>query len=164
MRMLPIRVGVGYDIHRLEKGDFIILGGVKIPSMYKTIAHSDGDVLLHALGEAMLGAMGLSDLGTYFPDNIEKTKGMDSSLIIKFALEKMDEKGYVMGNADISVILEKPKLKDYIPSIKKNLAALLNIPEDDISLKAGTNEGEDGVGRQEAVVSFASVTIVRKDQ
>jgi 2-C-methyl-D-erythritol 2,4-cyclodiphosphate synthase len=156
----PFRIGSAYDVHRLEKGDFIILGGVKIACPYKTIAHSDGDVVIHALSEAILGALALGDLGTFFPDTDEKTKGMDSSLILALALKKAEEKGYRISNVDISVIAEAPHLASYILSIRKSLAVKLKTEIDNVSLKAGTNEGLDAIGQKKAIGAFASVLLV----
>ncbi|MCI2068745.1 MAG: 2-C-methyl-D-erythritol 2,4-cyclodiphosphate synthase [Bacilli bacterium] len=156
------RIGSAYDVHRLSEGDGILLGGIKIPCAYKTEAHSDGDVVYHALAEALLGSLALGDLGTYFPPEDSKTEGMDSSLILKKALSLISEKGYQVSNVDISVILEKPKLRPFIEKIRANLAQELKTEISNVSLKAGTNEGLDAIGEQKAIGCFASVLVMKK--
>lgn len=155
----PFRVGFGYDIHPLVKGEGIILGGVRIPCHYKTEAHSDGDVVYHALGEAILGSLSLNDIGTYFPNSLEETKGMDSSKIFLFALDKAYKMGYKISNIDISVITEEPELKDYVKMIKENIADVGGLESDQVSFKAGTNEKIDGVGHKEAIICYANVSL-----
>lgn len=155
-----IRTGSAYDVHRLEKGDGLLLGGVKIPCEYKTVAHSDGDVLLHALSEAILGALAIGDLGTFFPPEDEKTAGMDSKKILGLALSKAKELGFEVYNVDLSLILERPKVKAYIPTIRENLAKCLGMDVKDISVKAGTNEGLDSLGQGEGVGCFCTLLLV----
>lgn len=155
----PFRVGFGYDIHPLVNGEGIVLGGVKIPCPYKTVAHSDGDVVYHALGEAILGSLSLNDIGTYFPDTSEDTKGMDSSKIFLFALDRVKEMGYKVSNIDLSVITEEPKLKDYVKRIKENIASVGGLDPSQVSFKAGTNEKVDGVGHKEAIICYANVSL-----
>lgn len=155
-----IRVGTSYDVHRLIKGGGIILGGVTIPCEFKTVAHSDGDVLLHAFAEAIFGALALGDLGTFFPPEDESTEGISSAKILKTALDKMHENGYELYNADISLILEKPKIKKYIPSIKAKLAELTGMAEEDISVKAGTNEGLDDLGEGKGIGAFCTLLLI----
>lgn len=156
------RIGSAYDVHRLSQGDGILLGGIRIPCEFKTEAHSDGDVVYHALAEALLGSLALGDLGTYFPPENQKTAGMDSSLILKKALSLVAGKGYQVSNVDISVILERPKLKPFIETIRHKLAEELNTQIDNVSLKAGTNEGLDAIGAQKAIGCFASVLVMKK--
>ena len=146
-----MRIGIGTDIHRLVEGRKLILGGVTIPSPVGELAHSDGDVLYHALSDAILGALALGDIGVHFPDSEESTLNLDSSEIVNFVYNKMDEKGYQIGNVDIIVTLEKPKLKNYIGAMRHNIARLLNTDIDNISIKACTNEGLDDVGHGLAV-------------
>lgn len=136
------------------------MGGVQVPCEFKAVAHSDGDVLLHALAEAVMGGLAIGDLGTFFPDTSEKTKGMDSSLILEFALNEAEKKGYKLGNADISLIAEAPKLSPFILPIRKKLAELCKTDISCISVKAGTNEGLDAIGQKKAIGCFASVLLV----
>ena len=158
-----MRIGYGEDIHQLVANRDLILGGIKIPFEKGEKAHSDGDVLLHALSEAILGALALGDLGKHFPDTIKETENMDSKLILKKVDEMMKEKGYHLVNADISVILERPKLKDYIIQIRENITSILRVRLDQISVKAGTNEGMDAIGRGEAIKTIAVVLLESDD-
>ena len=154
-----MRVGIGSDIHRLVEGRQLIIAGVVIPSPVGELAHSDGDVLFHALSDAILGALALGDIGLYFPDSIEDTRDMDSSDILRFVYDKMVEHGYQIGNVDIMISLEKPKLKDYREKMRKNVARLLHTPIDNISIKAGTNEGLGDVGHGVAIKVDAIVLL-----
>ena len=146
-----MRIGIGTDVHRLVVGRKLIIAGVEIPSPVGELAHSDGDVLYHALSDAILGALAIGDIGIYFPDNSEDTAGMDSSEIVKFVYDKMIEMNYEIGNIDIMISLEKPKLKDYRETMRKNIAKLLHTGLANISIKAGTNEGLDDVGHGLAI-------------
>ena len=156
------RVGFSKDIHRLESGHKFILGGIEIPFDKGEVAHSDGDVLLHAVGESILGALALGDLGKHFPDNDPNTEGMDSSLIVKKIIEMMDDKGFKVGNIDVFISCEKPKLASYIDSMRSNVAKLLNTSIDNVSIKAGTNEGCDAVGKGEAIEVFCISNLISK--
>ena len=153
------RVGFSKDIHRLGENRKLMLGGVHVPYHLGEIAHSDGDVVYHALAEAILGALALGDLGHHFPDNDPSTTDMDSSVIMKHVLSLMRQQGYEMVNADISIIIEKPKLKDYITLITKSVASTLEVEEEQVSIKAGTNEKIGEVGEGVAAVSFAAVLL-----
>ena len=146
-----MRIGFGTDIHRLVEGRKLIIGGINIPSPVGELAHSDGDVLYHALSDAILGALAIGDIGIFFPDSEDETSNMDSSEIVKFVYKKMIERNYEIGNVDIMVTLERPKLKDYRQMIRQNVANLLNTDIGNISLKAGTNEGLDDVGHGLAI-------------
>ena len=147
-----IVIGHGRDIHRLSKdGKPLILGGVLIPSEKKVIAHSDGDVLLHALSDALFGALALGDIGTFFPSEDEANKDLDSKIILSKALEEVKKRDLTIDHVDIDIILEKPRLREYIPLIKKSLCTLLNRFEPQVSIKAQTNEGLDAIGRGEAI-------------
>lgn len=156
------RIGYASDIHRLVKDRKLILGGVEIPYEFGLLGHSDADVVIHALGESILGALALGDLGTHFPDTDEKYKGIDSKILLKEIYKLMRNEGYSLGNADVSISLEKPKLKNYIPQMRKTLAEILNVDVSAISIKAGTNEGVGPVGCGEACVA-TSVVLLRKD-
>ena len=156
------RIGFAKDIHELVENRKLILGGIIIPYEKGEKAHSDGDVLFHALSEAILGALALGDLGTHFPDNDDKYLNYDSSKILLEVRDMMLEKGYDISNIDISVVLERPKLKDYILDIRKNVASLLKIDLDQISIKAGTNEKMDAIGQGLAIEANAIVLLKRK--
>jgi 2-C-methyl-D-erythritol 2,4-cyclodiphosphate synthase len=137
-----VKIGIGYDIHRLVPGKRLVLGGVEIPHTKGLLAHSDGDCLYHALADALLGALGLRDIGHYFPNTPEHL-GRDSSTIVAFAVNEMKNLGYAVGNVDIVVIAEEPKLSPHVDAIKSNIARLLEIPPQSIAVKATTNEGQD---------------------
>lgn len=156
------RVGFSKDIHRLVEGRELILGGVKIPFEKGELAHSDGDVLYHAAAESILGALALGDLGKHFPDTSDETLNMDSAIIMTKAFEMMDERGYKIANIDISISLEKPKLKNYIEQMRTNVANLLHTDIENVSVKAGTNEGCGEVGRGEAVEVYSIVMLEKK--
>lgn len=157
--MSDIRIGFAVDTHRLILGDYLILGGVKIPFRLKEDAHSDGDCLYHAVAEALIGSVSKGDLGTYFPPSDQSIKGIDSSLIVLKALELIEEEGYHVSNIDCSIVLEQPKLKEYISKMRNNLSKLLKVDIDRVSIKAGTNEGMDAVGEMKAVTCYVSVLI-----
>ena len=157
-----MRIGIGSDIHRLVEGRQLIIAGVVIPSPVGELAHSDGDVLYHALSDAILGALALGDIGVFFPDSSDETFRMDSSEIAKFVYRQMDERGYQIGNVDINITLEKPKLKDYRNEMRNNIAQLLKTSIDNISIKAGTNEGLDDVGHGLAIKVDAIVLLIEK--
>ena len=158
-----MRIGYGEDIHELVINRDLILGGIKIPFEKGEKAHSDGDVLLHALSEAMLGALALGDLGKHFPDTIKETENMDSKIILKKVYEMAKEAGYHLVNADISIVLERPKLKDYIIPMREKIASVLDVDVNQISVKAGTNEGMDAIGRGEAIKAIAVVLLESDD-
>ena len=158
-----LRVGVSYDVHRLEEGNGFILGGEKIDCEFKTIAHSDGDVVYHALGEAILGSLALGDLGTFFPPSDPQFKDMDSSKIILKAKEEIAKKGYEVSNVDVSIILEKPKIASKILAMRKNVCRLLDLDLEDVSIKCGTNERLDSLGKSEGIGAFATVLVIKSD-
>ena len=157
-----MRIGFGSDVHRLVEGRKLIIAGVVIPSDKGELAHSDGDVLFHALSDAILGALALGDIGIFFPDSSDDTRDMDSSEIVKFVYNKMDEMGYEIGNVDIMISLEKPKLKDYRQHMITNIARLLHTSVENVSIKAGTNEGLDDVGHGLAIKVDAIVLLNNK--
>ena len=156
---MDYRIGFSKDIHRLVEKRKLIIGGVVIPFDKGEDAHSDGDVLYHALAESLLGAMALGDLGTYFPDDSDDTKDMDSALIVKKVAEMVFFKGFEVNNVDIFVSLEKPKLKDYIPQMRENVAALLRTDIENVSIKAGTNEKMGPVGEGKAIEATSIVLL-----
>lgn len=158
------RVGFGYDIHRLEEGKELIIGGVKIPHYKKAAGHSDADVLMHAICDALLGAAALGDIGTHFPDTDIQYKNADSSLFLKKVYELLKKKGFRIGNIDSTIILEKPKIKEYIGEIRCSLAKILETEESNISVKATTNEKLDATGREEGIAACATALIFKKVQ
>ena len=146
-----MRIGFASDIHRLVYGRKLMLGGVNVPHFLGELAHSDGDVVYHAVAESILGALAAGDLGTHFPDSDKKTEGMDSSVIMDYVYKLMNERGYEINNLDVSIYLEEPKLKNYKNEMKANIAKLLHTNEENVSVKAGTNESLDAVGQRLAV-------------
>ena len=157
-----MRIGFGTDIHRLVEGRKLMLAGVHVPASFGELAHSDGDVIFHAGMDAILGALALGDIGKLFPDNDPQYKDIDSSLLFKKVVTLMKEKGYRINNIDVMVTLEKPKLKDYIVEMRNNIANILETSIDNVSVKAGTNEGLDALGRGEAVK--AEVIVLLKEE
>lgn len=156
---MDYRIGFSKDIHRLVENRKLIIAGVEIPYHLGELAHSDGDVLYHALAESILGALALGDLGKHFPDTSSVTLNMDSSHIVKEVVKMMKDKGYQVNNVDIFVSLEKPKLKDYIELMRKNVAALLEVNASQVSIKAGTNEGCGEVGKGEAIEATSMIML-----
>ena len=154
-----MRIGFASDIHRLVEGRKLMLAGIHVPANFGEQAHSDGDVVFHACAEAILGALALGDLGTHFPDSDNQYKDIDSSILVKRVVAMMKDNGCQINNVDISITLEKPKLKDYIFSMRENLAGLLETDIKNVSIKAGTNEGLDALGKGEAVKAEAIVLL-----
>lgn len=160
-----MRVGHGYDIHRFEENStksFIVLGGVSIPYEKGILAHSDGDVVIHALIDAMLGACALGDIGKHFPDTDPQYKDKDSRVFLKHVLEKVNACGYEIGNADISIIAQAPKLAPYIMAMQENMAQDLQISLNCINVKATTHEHLDAIGQKMGIAAHAVVLVVRK--
>ena len=156
--------GIGFDSHKFDPSKMgIVLGGVNIPYEKGFYAHSDGDVVYHALAESILGALALGDLGTHFPDSDDKYKDIDSSLLVKEVVSLMKKEGYEIGNIDISITLEKPKLKDYILQMRQNIASLLETDIKNVSVKAGTNEKLDEIGKGLAVKAESIVLLQEKE-
>ena len=143
-----MRIGHGYDVHKLVEGRDLILGGVKIDYEKGLLGHSDADVLLHAVSDALLGAAGLGDIGRHFPDTDPKYKGADSLELLREVYRKITEKGFRVGNIDVTMIAQKPKLKDFIPQIQENIAAAVGVTPDRVNVKATTEEklGFTGTG------------------
>ena len=154
-----MRIGFASDIHRLVEGRKLILAGVHVPAPFGELAHSDGDVVYHALMDAILGALALGDIGKHFPDNDNQYKDIDSSILVKKIVKLMQDNGNAINNVDISITLEKPKIKDYIMQMRENLSNLLNTDIKNVSVKAGTNEGVGPLGRGEAVKAEAIVLL-----
>ena len=161
--MTNIRVGTGYDVHRLEAGLPFILGGIEIDYHKGMVAHSDGDVLLHAVCDALLGAAALGDIGHIFPDDDPKNQNMDSSLIVDTVLARLGKLSYQLINLDITIILEKPKLQSLISRIRKSVATLLKVSIDQVSIKATTSEKMGFIGKEEGIACYATV-LIEKDK
>ena len=156
---MNIRIGQGIDFHRIENGLSLWLGGVKIPSEKGCVAHSDGDVLLHAICDALLGAAGLRDIGFYFPDTSDEYKNIDSKILLKKTCKMIFEKGYRIINIDSTVCLEKPKISSYIPEMKTIISSVIDTEPDNITIKATTTERLGFTGREEGIVAIAVVLI-----
>ena len=146
-----MRIGHGYDVHRLVEGRDLILGGVKIDFELGLLGHSDADVLLHAVSDALLGAAGLGDIGRHFPDTDPQYKGADSRVLLRHVVKLVNENGYRISNVDVTMIAQKPKLKDHIPQMVKNIAADLEIPENRVNVKATTEEKLGFTGTMEGL-------------
>jgi 2-C-methyl-D-erythritol 2,4-cyclodiphosphate synthase len=154
-----IRIGQGIDFHRLETGTELWLGGVNIPSEKGCIAHSDGDVLLHAICDALLGAAGLRDIGYYFPDTDIKYKNIDSKILLKNTFDLIREKGFNVNNIDCTVCLEMPKISSFIHEMKSTISSIVNTDPDNIGVKATTTEKLGFTGREEGIVAIAVVLL-----
>jgi len=156
-----MRIGSGFDVHQLSEGYKLILGGVEIPHSKGCVGHSDADVLIHAICDAMLGALALGDIGKHFPDTSDEFKGIDSKILLKKVNELIVEEGYQIGNIDSTLALQKPKVKDYIPKMRKELAQVLQVDISQISVKATTTEKLGFEGREEGVSVQAVCLLVR---
>ena len=154
-----MRCGIGYDLHRLEAGRKLIIGGLHVPFDKGPAGHSDGDVVAHALCDALFGAAGLGDIGTHFPDTDPRWKNTDSMHFLEHAAGLLEEKEFSIEHIDAVVILEKPKLGPHFPQMREKLAKVLNVTSDRIHLKAKTNEGVDAIGRGEAIAAWVVATI-----
>ena len=159
---MKIRVGQGYDVHRWVEGRPCILGGVEIPSDKGPLGHSDADVVCHVLCDALLGAANMRNIGYHFSDKDPMWKGVASTLLLKKVMDMIREAGWELANADVTVILDQPKLNPIIPAIKDNLALVMGVEVDQISLKATTSEGLGFVGRAEGISAMA-VALIQKD-
>lgn len=156
------RIGIGYDIHKLEEGRDLIIGGIEIPFNKGLWGHSDADVLIHAIIDALLGAAALPDIGTLFPDTDEKYKGADSKKLLERVCELISEKGYKIGNIDSNIIAQAPKMAPHIPMMKECLSNIIKIDKNDISIKAKTNEKMDAVGQGLAIEANAVALLIEK--
>lgn len=160
--MMNIRVGFGYDVHQLEEGRPFWLGGVQLEHTHGAKGHSDADVLIHAICDALLGAANLRDIGYHFPDHDPQYKGIDSKLLLKEVMQLIRQEGYELSNVDATVCLEAPKVNPHIPAMKACLAAVMQISENNISIKATTSEKMGFVGRKEGIATHA-VALIYKD-
>ena len=155
------RIGQGFDVHAFGPGDHVILGGVRIPHTQGLVAHSDGDVAVHALCDALLGALALGDIGKHFPDSDPKWKGADSLKLLAHCMALVREGGYALGNADVTVICEKPKLAPHIQIMRARLASAMQCDADAVSVKATTTEKLGFTGRGEGIAAMAVVLLAR---
>ena len=154
-------VGFGYDIHRLCRGEYILLAGIKVKAEKRIIAHSDGDIVFHSLSQAILSALGKEDIGTYFPDYEKKTLNMDSSMIVSLAVKMMSEEGYRVNNVVIDIVLQSPKLKDYKEKIKEKIFSILSVDKKRVAINANTHERVDSVGKEKAIEVYSIVSLVK---
>ncbi len=159
---MSTRCGIGYDLHRLEEGRKLIVGGIELPFDKGPVGHSDGDVLAHALCDALLGAAGLGDIGTHFPDTDPKWKGANSMLFLEHARKLVDEKHLAIEHIDAVVIAEKPNLGPHFPKMRGALAKALSVGPEKINLKAKTNEGVDAIGRGGAIAAYVVATLISR--
>ena len=159
---MEFRVGQGYDVHRLAKGESLWLGGIHIEHEKGTVAHSDGDVLIHSICDALLGALKLRDIGTHFPDNSDQYKNIDSRILLQKVYSLVREKGYQVVNIDSTIVAQRPKLKLYIPEMEKSMANVLNISPDQVSVKATTTENLGFEGREEGISASAVVLLEKR--
>lgn len=163
MKNLPFRIGHGYDLHRLEADRKLVLGGIHIPHEKGLAGHSDADCLLHALADAIFGALGLPDIGYHFPDHDPKNKDLDSMIILERSVAVCKDAGYIIGNVDIVILAEEPKMSPHLDKIRESLGATLETTADRIGLKATTNEGLGEVGRKEAIAAHAVCLLVHEE-
>jgi len=160
--MATIRIGIGFDVHQLKEGRDFWLGGIKISHSKGAVCHSDADVMIHAVCDALLGAANLGDIGQHFPDTSSEFKNIDSKILLKRVLTLIEEKNYKIGNVDITLCLEKPKIAPFIPDMRKTMAAILNVSEENLSIKATTTEKLGYVGREEGVSCYAVALLERR--
>ena len=155
-----MRIGMGYDVHKLTEGRDLILGGVNIPWEKGLLGHSDADVLIHAVMDALLGAAALGDIGKHFPDTDPAYKGISSVKLLVHVGELLKENGYSIGNIDATIIAQKPKMAPHIPQMRKNMAEAMGIPESSLNIKATTEEGLGFTGRQEGISAQAICLLI----
>lgn len=156
---MKIRVGFGYDVHKLEAGEEFWLGGILVPHTHGAVGHSDADVLIHVICDALLGAANMRDIGYHFADTDPQFKGIDSKILLKDVMKLLTDAGYSIGNIDSTICLQQPKVNPHIPAMKTCLAEVMHIPEEDISIKATTTEKLGFVGKEEGVAAYATVLI-----
>ena len=157
--MTKLKIGFGFDVHQLADGKDFWLGGIKIDHSKGAVGHSDADAMIHAICDALLGAANLGDIGKHFPDTSSEFKNIDSKILLKRVSELLAEKNYSIGNVDVTLCLQKPKIASYIPQMQNALSKVMNISEEDISIKATTTEKMGFVGREEGLVAYATVLL-----
>ena len=159
---MNFRIGFGYDVHRFTEGNYLTLGGIAIPHNKGILAHSDGDVLIHAICDAILGAANLRDIGYHFPDTADEFKGIDSKIILQKTLKLIKDKGFSIVNIDSTVCLQKPKIKSYISEMQKALSDVMKTSVDNISIKATTTEKMGFVGNEEGISAYCVCLIEKR--
>ena len=157
-----LRIGIGYDVHAFGEGDHVMLGGVRIPHHRGLLAHSDGDVLLHALCDALLGALALGDIGKHFPPGDPQWKDVDSRMLLRAVQALVQERGWRVNNLDVVVVCERPKLAPHIDAMRERIAEDLRVEVDDVGIKATTSEKLGFTGREEGIAAQAVVTLIRR--
>ena len=160
--MTSIRVGMGYDVHRLVEGRALWLGGIEIPHTLGLLGHSDADVLIHAVCDALLGAANMRDIGYHFPDTSADTEGMDSKIILRETVKLLAEKGWHVENVDATICAERPKINPHVPAMRRCMAEVMGIDDDCISIKATTTERLGFTGREEGMSAYAVALIARQ--
>ncbi len=160
---MKFKVGIGYDVHRLEAGEHLVLGGIEVPSPLSSVGHSDADCLIHAIIDALLGAANLRDIGYQYPDSKAEYKGVDSKELLKDSFEKIKNKGFSIENIDSTVCLQSPKIGKYVEAMKQTLSAILDLDTEDISIKATTTEKLGFVGKSEGIAAYA-VCLLSKEK
>ncbi|MEY4594074.1 MAG: hypothetical protein RIQ47_484 [Bacteroidota bacterium] len=159
-----MRIGFGFDVHQLKSDHPFWLGGIQIPHNKGAFGHSDADVMIHAICDALLGAANLGDIGKHFPDTSTDFKNIDSKILLHRVCQLINESNYEIGNIDVTLCLEKPKIASFIPKMNEVLCSVMNLPSNDLSIKATTNEKMGFIGRQEGVVAYAVALLLRKGQ
>ena len=154
-----MRIGMGYDVHRLTEGRKLVMGGVEIPYEKGLLGHSDADVLLHAVMDALLGAAALGDIGRLFPDSDERYRGADSRVLLREVADLLERSGFSVGNVDVTLIAQRPKIAPYVPRMRENIAADLKLPLEAVSVKATTEEGLGFTGSGEGMAAQAAATL-----
>ncbi|MEC7754256.1 2-C-methyl-D-erythritol 2,4-cyclodiphosphate synthase [Roseivirga sp. UBA1976] len=158
---MKIRVGFGYDVHRLEEGKAFWLGGIQVPHTHGAVGHSDADVLIHVICDALLGAANMRDIGYHFADTDPQFKGIDSKVLLRRVMELIRGAGYEISNIDSTICLQRPKVNPHIPAMKACLAEVMGVEEEDVSIKATTTEKLGFVGKEEGVAAYATVLIYK---
>jgi 2-C-methyl-D-erythritol 2,4-cyclodiphosphate synthase len=159
---VKLRAGTGFDVHRLEAGEGVVLGGVRIPCAFRIVAHSDGDVLVHALCDALLGAAGLGDIGRWFPDTDAKYRGADSRVLLREVVRKLKKARWKVVNADLTLVAQVPRVAPHVEAMRERLARDLGVKPDAVNVKATTTEGLGLVGRKEGIAAQAVALIARR--
>jgi|SRR5690606_34804662 len=160
--MHMFRVGQGFDVHAFQEGRPLIIGGIEIPHSKGLVGHSDADVLLHAITDAALGAIGEGDIGRHFPDTDPEFKDADSAKLLEHIWKIVEEKGYVLGNVDCTIIAQRPKMAPYIEPMRNRIAELLNAEPSQVNVKASTTEKLGFVGREEGITTLATILLIKK--
>ena len=161
---MSYRVGIGHDVHRLQEGLKLFLGGVEIPHTHGLSGHSDADAVLHAICDALLGAAGMGDIGEHFPNTDPQYRGAASSFFLKKVLQKISDAGWLVENVDVMILADEPKLQAFKPKMKYHIALELGIAEDQVNVKAGTNEGLGYIGAKQGIAAYAVVLLKKRSK